>query len=78
VSEHEAITPVRACCGHPHHGPQCPDGLVMCCMCFKRVPTERLNVLEEGDGLDLSSAPIYEDVCRTCKKREAHWQGGAM
>lgn len=71
VSEHAA--PFRTCCGQQHYGPVCPDGLVMCCHCFKRVPQDRLSVLEEGDGLDPASAPICEDVCRTCKKREDRW-----
>lgn len=67
------INPIRVCCGERHHGPVCPDGLVMCCLCFKRVPRERLNVLEEGDGTEISSAPIYEDACRTCRARESRW-----
>lgn len=67
------INPIRICCGERHHGPVCPDGLAMCCHCFKRVPRSRLHVLEEGGGADVSSAPIYEDVCRTCKAREIRW-----
>ena len=47
-------------------------------MCFKRVARERLHMLEEGDGLDVSSAPIYEDVCRTCKRREDRWGTPAL
>lgn len=67
------MTPFRACCGQQHHGPVCPDGLVMCCLCFKRVTRDRLNILEEGDGSEIESAPIYEDLCTTCKKRETRW-----
>lgn len=69
----DPITPVRICCGQPHHGPVCPDGLVMCCICFNRVPQDRLAVLEEGDGADVSSAPILEDVCKTCRRKEQAW-----
>lgn len=66
-------TPIRACCGQRHHGPVCPDGLVMCCICFNRVPKERLAVVEEGDGSSVDSAPVYEDVCMTCRRREEQW-----
>jgi hypothetical protein len=65
--------PIRVCCGQRHLGPTCPDGLTMCCICFNRVPKDRLHLLEEGDGSEVSSAPIYEDVCRTCKEREDRW-----
>jgi len=65
--------PIRVCCGQRHHGPVCPDGLVMCCICFNRVSRDRLALLEEGDGSSVESAPIYEDVCRTCRRREEQW-----
>jgi len=67
--------PIRVCCGQRHHGPVCPDGLVMCCICFNRVTRDRLHVLEEGAGASVESAPIYEDLCVTCKKREQRWGG---
>lgn len=70
----ESDAPVRSCCGQRHYGPVCPDGLVMCCHCFNRFPKDRLALAEEGDGLDPSSAPIYLDVCRTCKAREDRWE----
>jgi hypothetical protein len=38
----------------------CPDGLIMCCLCFERVPMERLN---RPDGWP-------EDVCVDCAERE--------
>jgi hypothetical protein len=72
------VIPFRVCCGQQHHGPVCPDGLVMCCLCFKRVARDRLHILEDGDGADVSSAPIYEDVCLICKKREARWGTAAV
>lgn len=52
--------PVRVCCGQRHHGVTCPDGLVMCCLCFHRFPVEALNVV---DGRP-------EDVCRSCAEHE--------
>lgn len=70
------IDPIRVCCAQRHHGPVCQDGLVMCCLCFRRVACTDLHVLEPGDGSDAGSAPIYEDVCRTCKKREERWGMG--
>lgn len=53
--------PVRSCCGQRHRGVQCPDGLVMCCLCFERVLASELS---ERDGQ-------LEDVCRDCA--EAEW-----
>jgi hypothetical protein len=75
MTEHSAEegAPIRVCCGQRHYGPVCPDGLVMCCICFKRLPKDRLALLEEGDGSSAESAPIYEDVCRTCRRREEQW-----
>ena len=65
--------PIRVCCGQRHHGPVCPDGLVMCCICFNRVTPDRLAVLDEGDGREVESAPVLVDMCRTCKRREDQW-----
>jgi hypothetical protein len=56
---------VRLCCGQRHRGPVCPDGLVMCCVCFARVPVDGLAVLDSGPG-----PRVYEDVCVACKRRE--------
>jgi hypothetical protein len=50
--------PHRLCCGQPHYGPQCPDGLVMCCVCFGRFPVDELTV-DPSDGKPW-------DVCRGC------------
>lgn len=49
--------PVRLCCGQRHYEAQCPDGLVMCCLCFSRFPVSELHVT--GDGTP-------EDVCQGC------------
>lgn len=62
VKEVDAVThftPIRLCCGQRHHGVQCPDGLVMCCLCFERVSVERLVVDPENGKL--------WDVCLDCE-----------
>lgn len=56
-------SPVRLCCGQRHWGPQCPDGKVMCCMCFDRFEVEGLSVDPE-DGITI-------DVCLACAANEA-------
>jgi hypothetical protein len=43
--------PVRLCCGQRHWSVVCPDGLVMCCICFDR--------FEPNDE-------TREDVCWRC------------
>ena len=53
--------PVRLCCGRRHLGPICPDGKVMCCLCFERVDRDKLN--ETPDGLK-------KDVCIKCAQKE--------
>lgn len=50
----------RLCCGEEHAGAVCPDGLVMCCICFKRFPVDALC---RNNG-------VYEDVCRHCASCE--------
>lgn len=55
------LNPVRLCCGQRHFGLQCPDGLVMCCLCFNRFPLDELNETEDG---------LKEDVCLTCAAHE--------
>lgn len=54
--------PVRLCCNHRHYGALCPDGKVMCCLCFERFAVDELNVTEGG---------TLEDVCRDCAAMEA-------
>jgi hypothetical protein len=56
--------PVRLCCGERHSGVQCPDGLVMCCLCFTRVPLNGLH--KTGSG--------YEDACLSCAADEIWYQ----
>jgi hypothetical protein len=60
--------PVRLCCGQRHFGPVCPDGMVMCCLCFERVPQAKLNVAANGQK---------EDVCNECAKKEGEFNDRA-
>lgn len=53
--------PARSCCGLRHEGATCPDGLVMCCGCFERVPRSQLHALPDG---------TVEDVCDVCAALE--------
>lgn len=52
--------PVRLCCNTRHWGPMCPDRLVMCCICFDRVPIEKLSRDQEGRP---------QDVCQNCEDK---------
>lgn len=61
--------PVRLCCGQRHYEAQCPDGLVMCCLCFSRFPVSELHVT--GDGTP-------EDVCQGCAAAENTRTGGTQ
>ena len=54
------IPPVRLCCGQRHWGVLCPDGKVMCCICFSRFPESGLFVNSEGRR---------EDICVSCAKK---------
>lgn len=54
--------PVRLCCGQQHLGALCPDGLVMCCLCFER---KQINDLQHTDG----GQPT--DVCKACHTAES-------
>lgn len=54
--------PVRVCCMQRHWGVQCPDGKVMCCMCFERFAIEDLSV-DPDDGKRW-------DVCLACAEAE--------
>ena len=53
--------PVRLCCFQRHNGAQCPDGAVMCCLCFYRFPVAMLSIDDSGDPVD---------VCIDCSERE--------
>lgn len=49
------------CCGERHVGALCPDGSVMCCLCFNKYP---LSAMSEVDG-------VKTDVCPNCALQEA-------
>jgi len=58
--------PVRLCCFKRHWGAVCPDGKVMCCLCFDRFEQSELNVTEDGSK---------EDVCKKCAEAERSAEG---
>lgn len=41
---------------------ECPDGMVMCCLCFERVSQDKLNVAADGRK---------ENVCKKCAEEES-------
>jgi len=53
--------PVRLCCGQRHFGVVCPDGKVMCCLCFGRFTPDELSETVDGDK---------QDVCVPCAENE--------
>lgn len=53
--------PVRLCCGQRHWNVACPDGKVMCCLCFNRFDPTGLHLLSDGRR---------EDVCAECAAAE--------
>ena len=53
--------PVRICCGRRHFGAVCPDGKVMCCLCYNRFDQDKLNTTKDGKK---------EDVCIECAQVE--------
>lgn len=53
--------PVRMCCMRRHYGPICPDGKIMCCLCFDRVDASEAGVID-GERVD---------VCQPCAAKEA-------
>lgn len=61
IPKEDLNIPVRLCCGQRHLDPICPDGKVMCCLCFKRVSQDDLKILPNGNK---------EDVCKSCSDIE--------
>lgn len=53
--------PVRLCCWERHIGVQCPDGLVMCCLCFSRFSIDDLAV-EDGTTTNVCQKCHDEDL----------------
>jgi len=60
--------PVRLCCGQRHWGVGCPDGLVMCCLCYHRFPITALHRDAEG---------TLWDACQGCAEYEEERRGDA-
>lgn len=59
------VDPIKLCCFHrmsEHSGPQCPDGKVMCCLCFERFEVGDL-ATDPADGKKV-------DVCKPCYASE--------
>lgn len=54
--------PVRLCCGQRHYGVLCPDGKVMCCLCFGRFDVSELSETVDGDKQDVCSACWAEET----------------
>jgi uncharacterized C2H2 Zn-finger protein len=52
--------PIRLCCGQRHYSTRCPDGQVMCCLCF-----DRFNISELATEDD---HPI--DICKPCYEKD--------
>jgi hypothetical protein len=57
--------PRRLCCGQAHWGVVCPDGKVMCCICFHRFSQDELHA--DSDG-------VKWDICKSCKEDENKWK----
>lgn len=67
--------PTRLCCGQKHFGPVCPDGKVMCILCFERVELKDLNELEDGQKEDVCKACADEEkIMRELKNKQNHEQ----
>jgi hypothetical protein len=58
--------PVRLCCGQRHFGLLCPDGKIMCCLCFDRFALSELSQSPDAEG-------VKEDVCADCAASERKW-----
>jgi hypothetical protein len=58
------IDPVKLCCGQRHGGSvRCPDGLVMCELCFERVTDDALM-------RDFDDPSKRWNICKPCGHRE--------
>lgn len=53
--------PVRLCCGQRHWGAVCPDGKIMCQLCYNRFWPNELHIDENGQ---------VWDICANCKAEE--------
>jgi hypothetical protein len=57
----EDFVPTRLCCMQKHWGPICPDGKVMCDLCFGRFDQDELMVDDEG---------VKWNICQKCHEEE--------
>jgi hypothetical protein len=56
--------PTRVCCGQPHWTVECPDGRVMCALCFDRVTKDELMKDMDGDLWDMCQrCGLIENLC---------------
>lgn len=60
--------PVRLCCFDRHSGVMCPDGKVMCCLCFERVETTDL--ASDFEVVMGKKEWHVIDVCKPCYEAE--------
>lgn len=54
--------PVRLCCGQRHFGPVCPDGKVMCCLCFQRFDRKDLEDVKPSEDAQAIIDAWHEGV----------------
>lgn len=55
------MIPVRLCCMARHNGPVCPDGTVMCAICFDKFTGNQLYTDKNG---------TTHDICKPCHKQD--------
>lgn len=65
-----AEPPIRLCCFQRHTGVVCPDGKVMCCLCFDRFEVAELFVEADGDTYDVCRPCGEVDAAAVVRKRE--------
>jgi hypothetical protein len=62
--------PVRLCCGERHWTVACPDGRVMCAMCFDRYLEEMLATTPGGTKIDVCQECYDADQKLVAERRE--------
>jgi hypothetical protein len=69
--------PVRLCCSQRHWGSICPDGKVMCQLCFERFEVKDLNEILVKHAISGEMQVLHEDVCKPCAEMDAvaHLEG---
>ena len=71
------MDPVRVCCGQRHSDIQCPDGLVMCCICFDRVPIDHL-MMEGNSRIDICDKHPEEVKEHKSFVEDLEYEGGHL